>query len=102
MEKKNLYIAYHLLKKLIFSNKQEKKIIIKTWSRSSTISFLMVGYTISIYNGKTHIPIYITESLIGHKLGEFVFTRKFQFHKNKNEFKNAFRKPSKKSLKKKL
>lgn len=72
------YIAYHLIKKLKENN---KKILIKTWSRSSTIIPEMVGYTISVYNGKRHIPVYITNQLIGHKLGEFSLTRTFKSHK---------------------
>jgi small subunit ribosomal protein S19 len=57
------------------------KEIIKTWSRSSTILPLMIGHTIAVYNGQKHIPVYISEALIGHKLGEFVSTRKFISHK---------------------
>ena len=78
--KKGPYIAYHLLKKIIFLNKTQKKEIIKTWSRASTILPLMIGHTISLYNGQKHISIYITDSLVGHKLGEFVPTRKFISH----------------------
>lgn len=82
--KKGPYIAYHLLKKLERIEKNGKKEIIKTWSRSSTILPRMIGYTVSIYNGKTHFPIYISDTLVGHKLGEFVPTRLFKSHK-KNE-----------------
>jgi small subunit ribosomal protein S19 len=78
---KGPYIAYHLLKKINFLNKIGKKEVIKTWSRASTILPLMIGYTISVYNGKKHIPIYISEQLIGHKLGEFVPSRTFKSHK---------------------
>ena len=78
--KKGPYIAYHLLKKIIFLNKNKKKEIIKTWSRASTILPLMIGHTISLYNGQKHISIYITDALVGHKLGEFVPTRKFISH----------------------
>lgn len=73
---KGPYIAYHLLNKIKNNNNT-----IKTWSRSSTILPIMIGYTINIYNGKKHIPIYISEDLIGHKLGEFVNTRYFNKHK---------------------
>jgi len=78
------YIAYYLLEKINKLNKQNQKEIIKTWSRSSTIIPSMIGHTISIYNGKKHIPIYISNDLIGHKLGEFSLTRTFYSHK-KNE-----------------
>ena len=62
-------------------NEQGKKDTIKTWSRSSTILPLMIGHTISVYNGKKHVPIFITDPLVGHKLGEFVPTRSFRSHK---------------------
>ena len=78
--KKGPYIAYHLLKKIDISNKNTKEVI-KTWSRSSTITPEMIGYTISVHNGQKHIPIFITDSLIGYKLGEFVPTRFFKTHK---------------------
>jgi len=78
---KGPFIAYHLLKKINLLNKTKKREIIKTWSRASTIIPSMLGHTISVYNGKKHIPIYITEDLIGHKLGEFSLTRNFKSHK---------------------
>jgi small subunit ribosomal protein S19 len=62
-------------------NEQGKKDTIKTWSRSSTILPLMIGHTISVYNGKKHVPVFITDPLVGHKLGEFVPTRSFRSHK---------------------
>jgi small subunit ribosomal protein S19 len=81
---KGPYVAYHLLNKLILLNQKNKKEVIKTWSRSSTILPLMIGHTISVYNGQKHVPIYISDPLVGHKLGEFVPTRTFRSHK-KNE-----------------
>jgi len=78
---KGPYIAYHLLKKLNGLNSKGKKEIIKTWSRSSTILPLMIGHTISVYNGQKHVPIFISDQLVGHKLGEFVPTRTFRSHK---------------------
>lgn len=78
--KKGPFVAYHLLKKIDQINKTEKKDIIKTWSRSSTILPNMVGHTIAIYNGKQHIPVFISDQLVGHKLGEFVNTRTFRSH----------------------
>jgi small subunit ribosomal protein S19 len=78
---KGPYIAYHLLNKIQLLNKKGKKEIIKTWSRSSTILPSMIGHTISVYNGQKHIPVYISDPLVGHKLGEFVPTRNFRSHK---------------------
>jgi small subunit ribosomal protein S19 len=78
--KKGPFVAYHLLKKIDQINKTEKKDVIKTWSRSSTILPNMVGHTIAIYNGKQHIPVFISDQLVGHKLGEFVNTRTFRSH----------------------
>jgi small subunit ribosomal protein S19 len=78
---KGPYIAYHLLNKINLLNKNGKKEIIKTWSRSSTILPLMIGHTISVYNGQKHVPVYISDPLVGHKLGEFVPTRTFRSHK---------------------
>ena len=78
--KKNPFIAVHLLKKINQLKKSNKKQIIRTWSRASTILPEMVGFTIAIYNGKQHIPIFISEQLVGHKLGEFVITRNFKSH----------------------
>ncbi len=79
--KKGPYIAYHLLKNLDKLNKLGEKGNIKTWSRSSSIIPDMIGHTISIYNGKKHIPIYISDLMVGHKLGEFAPTRTFRSHK---------------------
>ena len=79
---KGPYIAYHLLQKIINLNKLGKKETIKTWSRASTILPLMIGHTISVYNGQKHVPVFVTDQLVGHKLGEFVTTRTFRSHKN--------------------
>jgi len=78
---KGPFIAYHLLTKIQKLNKNGKKDTIKTWSRTSTILPLMIGHTISVYNGQKHVPIFITDQLVGHKLGEFVPTRTFRSHK---------------------
>ena len=78
---KGPYIAYHLLNKINALNAKEQKETIKTWSRSSTILPLMIGHTISVYNGQKHVPVFITDPLVGHKLGEFVPTRSFRSHK---------------------
>jgi small subunit ribosomal protein S19 len=78
---KGPFIAYHLLNKITALNEKNKKDTIKTWSRSSTILPMMIGHTISVYNGQKHVPVFITDQLIGHKLGEFVPTRTFRSHK---------------------
>lgn len=78
--KKGPFIAYHLLKKIDKVNSSNKKSTIITWSRSSTILPNMVGHTIAVYNGKQHVPIFISDQLVGHKLGEFVSTRIFRSH----------------------
>ena len=78
--KKSPFIAYHLLKKINKANQIGKKDTITTWSRSSTILPSMVGFTIAVYNGKQHVPIFISDQLVGHKLGEFVSTRNFRSH----------------------
>ena len=78
--KKSPFVAYHLFNKINKMNKSGKKDTITTWSRSSTILPSMVGFTIAVYNGKQHIPIFISDQLVGHKLGEFVSTRNFRSH----------------------
>jgi len=78
--KKGPYIDEKLLSKIRELNQKRKKTIIKTWSRSSTIFPIMVGHTIAVHNGKRHIPVYITENMVGHKLGEFSPTRIFKGH----------------------
>ena len=78
--KKGPFIAYHLLKKIDKMNANNKKSTIITWSRSSTILPTMVGHTIAVYNGKQHVPIFISDQLVGHKLGEFISTRTFRSH----------------------
>ena len=78
--KKSPFVAYHLLKKINKLNKARKKDIITTWSRTSTILPSMIGFTIAVYNGKQHVPIFISDQLVGHKLGEFVSTRTFKSH----------------------
>jgi len=80
--KKGPYVDEKLLKK-ISRLKRGDKTVIKTWSRDSTITPEMVGFTIGVYNGRTHIPVFITEEMVGHKLGEFSPTRKFIKHGGK-------------------
>ncbi|MFW5799554.1 MAG: 30S ribosomal protein S19 [Spirochaetota bacterium] len=78
--KKGPFISESLWKKIQNMNKANKRKPIKTWSRASTVFPEMVGHTINVYNGKTFIPVYITEAIVGHKLGEFAPTRKFSGH----------------------
>lgn len=78
--KKGPFIAKSLYKKVLEMNKSDDKKMLKTYSRCSTIIPEMVGFTISVYNGKNWIPVYITENLVGHKLGEFAPTRLFRAH----------------------
>ncbi len=78
--KKGPYVAKSLLKKIQKLNESNKKEVVKTWSRRSTIFPDFVGHTIAVHNGKEFIPVYITEDMVGHKLGEFALTRKFGGH----------------------
>jgi small subunit ribosomal protein S19 len=78
--KKGPFCDQHLLKKIERLNKISKKEVVKTWSRRSTIFPEFVEHTIAVYNGREHIPVYITEDMIGHKLGEFSPTRTFKAH----------------------
>ena len=78
--KKGPYVFERLLKKVQELNKNNKKEVSKTWSSRSTIYHDFVGHTIAVHNGKEFIPVYITEDMVGHKLGEFALTRKFGGH----------------------
>ena len=77
---KGPFISASLSKKIESSNETGKKDVIKTWSRASTILPSMVGVTIAVYNGKQHVPVYINDQMVGHKLGEFSPTRNFRSH----------------------
>ena len=78
--KKGPFIADSLLKKIERLNANNKKEVIKTWSRASTILPQMVGHTIAVHNGRQHIPVFISDQMVGHKLGEFAPTRTFRGH----------------------
>jgi len=78
--KKGPYVSPKLLKKVETLNDNNKKVVIKTWSRASTIFPQMVGHTIAVHNGRQHVPIYVTENMVGHKLGEFAPTRTYRGH----------------------
>ena len=83
--KKGPYIDPKLLRKVEKQNNDKSKQVIRTWSRASTIFPQMVGHTIAVYDGRRHIPIYITETMVGHKLGEFAPTRTFRGHIGRGE-----------------
>lgn len=78
--KKGPFIAESLEKKVLAQNESGKKSVIKTWSRASMISPDMVGHTIAVHNGNKFIPVYVTENMVGHKLGEFAPTRTYRGH----------------------
>jgi small subunit ribosomal protein S19 len=78
--KKGPFVADHLLTKIERLNEKGERQVIKTWSRASTIIPDMVGHTIAVHNGKQHVPVYINEQMVGHKLGEFAPTRTFRGH----------------------
>ena len=80
--KKGLYVDYKLAKKIAALSPDDRTVI-KTWARASTITPEMVGRTIAVHNGKTHIPVFISENMVGHTLGEFAPTRKFRRHGGK-------------------
>jgi len=83
--KKGPYAEAKLLKKVEDMNQTDQKRVIKTWSRRSTIMPQMVGNTLAVHDGRKHIPVYITEDMVGMKLGEFAPTRTFRGHAGKNE-----------------
>lgn len=89
--KKGPYVSESLMKKIIEMNEKGKKNVIKTWSRASTIFPEMVGHTIAVHDGRKHVPIYITEEMVGHKLGEFAPTRTFRGHGNHTERSTALK-----------
>ena len=78
--KKGPFCDDHLMKKVVALNVSKKKTVIQTWSRRSTIFPEFIGHTIAVYNGKEHIPVYVQEDMVGHKLGEFAPTRSTRSH----------------------
>ena len=78
--KKGPYVAPHLMKKVKAAKASTKKEVIKTWSRRSTILPEFIGLTIAVHNGRQHVPVFINENMVGHKLGEFALTRTFKGH----------------------
>lgn len=83
--KKGPYADPKLLSKVEDMNAKNEKKVIQTWSRRSTIFPLMIGHTLAVHDGRKHIPVFVTENMVGHKLGEFALTRLYRGHANKNE-----------------
>ncbi len=83
--KKGPYVQERLLNRINEMNKKGDKKVVKTWSRSSTIFPQMIGHTIAVHDGRKHVPVYISEDMVGHKLGEFALTRTFRGHIDRTE-----------------
>lgn len=89
--KKGPYVHPKLAKKVEKMQRSETKVVIKTWSRASTIMPDMLGMTIAVHDGRRHIPVFVTENMVGHKLGEFAPTRTFRGHVSKSERQSSVR-----------
>jgi small subunit ribosomal protein S19 len=83
--KKGPFVDHHLLKKVEMQNASQDKRTVKTWSRRSMILPEMIGFTFDVHNGKKHVPVYVTENMVGHRLGEFAPTRLFKGHPIKKQ-----------------
>ena len=83
--KKGPFVEEHLLEKVEAQSNESQKKMIKTWSRKSTIIPEMIGFTIAVYNGRKHVPVFVLENMVGHKLGEFAPTRTFKGHSGDKE-----------------
>jgi small subunit ribosomal protein S19 len=83
--KKGPFVDEHLLKKVVVLNSDSKKQVVKTWSRRSVVIPDFVGHTFAVHNGKKFVPVYVSENMVGHKLGEFSPTRTFRGHKDKKK-----------------
>ena len=89
--KKGPFCDDHLMKKVVAENEANTKNVIKTWSRRSTIFPEMIGHTIAVHDGRKHVPVYVTEDMVGHKLGEFALTRTYRGHGKDAEKKSKVR-----------
>ena len=87
--KKGPFISERLIGRIEAMNASGKKTVVKTWSRASTIYPQMVGHTIAVHDGKKHVPVYVTEEMVGHKLGEFAPTRTFRGHRGSEKSSSA-------------
>ena len=83
--KKGPFIEAKLMKRVADANRSREKVVIKTWSRASTIMPDMVSLTIAVHDGRRHVPVFVTESMVGHRLGEFAPTRTFRGHAGRSE-----------------
>lgn len=83
--RKGPFVHPKLLKKVLAVSSADRREIIRTWSRASTIMPEMLGMTIAVHDGRRHVPVFCTENMVGHKLGEFAFTRTFRGHRGKSE-----------------
>jgi small subunit ribosomal protein S19 len=83
--KKGPFVDDHLIEKIEALNSKNEKKVVRTWSRRSTIVPEMLGHTVAVHDGRKHVPVYITESMVGHKLGEFAPTRTFRGHVDKRD-----------------
>lgn len=83
--KKGPFVQEALMKRILEMNKKGEKKVVKTWSRSSTIFPQMVGHTIAVHDGRKHVPVYVLEDMVGHKLGEFALTRTYKGHVDKEK-----------------
>ena len=92
--KKGPFIDERLLKRITGMNQTGEKRVLKTWARRCTISPEMVGHTLAVHNGKQFIPVYITENMVGHKMGEFSLTRQFRGHTMKTKEEKTAKKPA--------
>ncbi len=86
--KKGPFSEAKLLKRIEAMNEKSEKLVVRTWSRRSTIFPQLVGHTVAVHDGRRHVPIYITENMVGHKLGEFAPTRTFKGHETKSAVKS--------------
>ena len=87
--KKGPFVAESLMKKIDALNEKNEKKVVRTWSRSSTIFPDFVGHTIAVHDGRKHVPVYVTEDMVGHKLGEFVVTRTYRGHHGNGDERKA-------------
>ena len=89
--KKGPFIDEHLIKKVQILNQSREKRVVKTWSRRSDIFPDMVGHTIAVHDGRKHVPVFITEAMVGHKLGEFAVTRRYRGHGHHTERRSSLK-----------
>ena len=89
--KKGPFIDDHILDRITMMNEKNEKKVVRTWSRRSTIVPEFIGHTIAVHNGKKHVPVYVTENMVGHRLGEFAHTRTYRGHGRHNERSTALK-----------